>query len=122
MTQRVNSVVQAVEVYRESPNTFGHEKNDVPRRRLKLLMGAVASQRYLQDSIHDALASGDFEDISPGIRHLWERLKDNEDDLRDAEKEFGEAIAGRPYMTLPGQVHCVPTMALQIAKVEAAAK
>lgn len=113
---------QAVAVYRDSPNTFGHEENDGLRRRLKELMGLIASQRYLQDSIADALTSGEYVDISQGIRHLWVRLKDVEDKIRDAEEAYGEKLTSREFKTLPGPVHPVPVMAMQIAKVEAAGK
>lgn len=115
----MSQMLQAVEVYRDSPNTFGHEENDVPRRELKKLMGATASQRYLQDSIKDALATGEYDELSRGIRHLWDRLKNNEDVLREAEGKYGAIIASRPYLTIPGNVHSVPTIALQVLKMEA---
>lgn len=116
----MSKMLEAVRVYRDSPNTFGHGENDVPRRRLKELMGAVASQRYLQESIHDALASGDYQDISMGVRHLWVRLKDVEDVLREAENEYQCTVMSRPCLTLPGRVHPVPAIALQLMKMEAA--
>lgn len=115
----MSKMLEAVKIYRDSPNTFGHESADENRFVLKKLMGATASQRYLQESLVDALSSGDYEEGSMGIRHLWQRLKDNEDVLRDAEAKYGTVIASCEYKTLPGQVHCVPSIAIQIAKMEA---
>lgn len=116
----MSKMLEAVKVYRDSPNTFGHETNDVPRRRLKQLMGAVATQRFLQESIADEIASGEYTEESKGIRHLWERLKASEDVLREAEAGFDEKIASLPFKTLPGRVHPVPAIAMQLMKMEAA--
>lgn len=115
----MSKMLEAVKIYRDSPNTFGHESADEKRFVLKKLMGATASQRFLQEALVDAMSFGDYEEGSMGIRHLWQRLKDNEDVLREAEKKYDAVIASLPYKTLPGQVHCVPSIAIQIAKMEA---
>lgn len=114
----VKTVVQAQIIYRDSPNTFGHERNDVKRFELKRLMGLVASQRFLQESIVDA-GFNDFAEISHGIRHLWVRLKDVEDALREAEDRYGCTVMERMCMTLPGKVHPVPSIALMHKQMEA---
>lgn len=115
----VKSVAEAQRVYRDSPNTFGHESSDVNRFELKRLMGLVASQRFLQEAIVDA-GKDDYEEISHGIRHLWTRLKDVEDDLREAENRYDCTVMERVCMTLPGDVHAVPAIALMHMKMEAA--
>ena len=115
----MSQMLEAVKIYRDSPNTFGHESSDEKRKVLKQLMGATASQRFLQESLKDAMSFGDYEEGSMGIRHLWQRLKDNEDVLRRAEAEYEATIASLPYLTLPGNVHCVPAIALAHMKMEA---
>ncbi|CCE60783.1 hypothetical protein tf_26 [Pseudomonas phage tf] len=117
----VATVTEAVKVYRDSPNTYGHESNDELRRELKTLMGANASQVHLQESIKSALGDSEagYVEESLGIRHLWERLKAAEDILRAAEGVYGEKIAALPCMTIPGSVHCVPSIAIQLMKMEA---
>ena len=115
----MTKMLAAVRIYRDSPNTFGHESKDAQRRELKKLMGATASQIFLQDAINADLASGEYEDFSLGVRYLWVRLKGVEDVLREAEERYGEKIASRPYKTLPGAVHPVPSIALSIAQMEA---
>ncbi len=115
----VKSVVEAQRVYRDSPNTFGHESSDTKRFELKRLMGLVASQRFLQEAIVDA-GQNDFEEISQGIRHLWTRLKGVEDSLREAENRYNCTVMERVCMTLPGNVHAVPSIALMHMKMEAA--
>jgi hypothetical protein len=101
---------RAVAVYRESPNTYGHEDAQKDRALLKRLLGAIGSQKFLQDSIKDSQAEG-YYDVSMGVRHLWERLKDCEDFLRECEERSGDKIAPLAYMTFPGDFHCVPTVA-----------
>ena len=85
-------------IYRDTPNTFGHEEVDVDRRELKVLIGLVASQEMLQDSIHAARAQA-YCDESKGMAHLWERLKVVEDQLRTMEEKYGEAVKSREYFT-----------------------
>ncbi|AUX83652.1 hypothetical protein FDJ32_gp23 [Pseudomonas phage NV1] len=93
-----NAVSIARDIYRETPNTFGHEEVDVQRRELKILIGLVASQEMLQDSIHAARAEA-YCDDSKGVAHLWGRLKEVEDKLRQAEEKYGEAVKSREYIT-----------------------
>ena len=115
----VKSVAEAQRVYRDSTNTFGHESSDTTRFELKRLMGLLASQRFLQEAIVDA-GFNDFDEISQGIRHLWIRLKDVEDSLREAENRYDCSNMTRICMTLPGNVHPVPGIAMMHLKMEAA--
>lgn len=113
----VKSVAEARVAYRDSPNTFGHESSDVQRFELKRLLGLVASQEFMQDSLKAAFAV-EYCEESQGIRHLWERLKVVEDALRDAEEKYDRSILTRICMTLPGDVHCVPSIASVIAAIK----
>lgn len=90
----------ARDVYRESPNTFGHEENDVPRFLLKRILSLVASQEMLHASIQQGRADG-YCDESKGVAHLWERLKEVEDQLRTLEEQNGEVVKSREYFTKP---------------------
>lgn len=85
-------------IYRDSPNTFGHEQVEGDRKVLKRVLGLVASQRMLQDSISDA-RSNEYCDASPGMKHLWDRLQETEDALRELEEQHGEAVKSREYLT-----------------------
>ncbi|BDA97014.1 hypothetical protein [Pseudomonas phage vB_PaS-HSN4] len=82
------------------------------------IIGLMASQRQLQDSIsasvepatEDSNYSG-YCDESAGIRFMWERLKAVEDELRLLEKQLGEF--SYPYLTYPGNVNPVPSLVLK---------
>lgn len=89
---------EAARIYRESPNTIGHESVDGPRAILKRMLSLVASQRMLQASIADARAA-QYCDESLGVKHLWCRLKDVEDQLRELEAQYGEDIKSKEYFT-----------------------
>ena len=89
---------KAAMIYRESPNTLGHEGVDAPRAILKRMLSLVASQRMLQDSINDARAA-QYCDEGQGMKHLWCRLKEVEDQLRELEEQYGEAIKSKEYLT-----------------------
>ena len=89
---------EAAMVYREAPSTIGHESVDAPRAILKRMLSLVASQRMLQASIVDARAAL-YCDESLGVKHLWCRLKDVEDQLRELETQYGEAIKSKEYLT-----------------------
>lgn len=89
---------KAAMIYRESPNTFGHEDVDCPRAILKRMLSLVASQRMLQASIADA-RTAQYCDESLGVKHLWCRLKEVEDQLRELEAQYGEAIKSKEYLT-----------------------
>lgn len=93
--------LEAAAIYRDSPNTFGHEEVDDQRRLLKKVLGLVASQRMLQDSLAAGRSEG-YYDASVGMKHLWERLQGVEDDLRSLEKQYGEKLNAREYATNPG--------------------
>lgn len=89
-------VLKAAHVYRDSPNTFGHEEVDMDRRELKKLLGLVASQRMLIDSINDARANL-YCDASPGMKHLWDRLFEVESNIKEMENKYGQAIKSVEY-------------------------
>lgn len=94
----IKTFAQAAAVYRESPNTYGHDEKQADRVKLKRIIGLVASQAQLHASIVDSRNQGYF-DSSKGMAHLWERLQDIEDELRDLNKAFGNQIDHLPYKT-----------------------
>ncbi|UMO76473.1 hypothetical protein DNAM_470 [Pseudomonas phage BroderSalsa] len=89
-----NSVLVAAAIYRDTPNTFGHD--DVSLRELKRLIGLVASQRMLIDSIKDAREQL-YCDASPGMKHLWDRLVDVESSIKELENKYGQAVKSVEY-------------------------
>lgn len=88
--------------YRESPNTFGHEENDVPRQELKRIIGLVASQEQLQRSIQINSEMG-MGGNSKGTLFIWERLKEVEDQLRTLEEKHGKEFNSKEYLTDRGR-------------------
>lgn len=98
MATTTDAFSKARDVYRDSPNTFGHEEADVDRVLLKRIIGLVASQEMLHASIQDARAQA-YYDGSAGMAHLWERLQEVEDQLRALEEKNGEAVKSREYLT-----------------------
>ncbi|WZH62433.1 hypothetical protein [Pseudomonas phage vB_Pae_WS1160] len=116
------TVDKAVAVYRDTPNTFGHQELHAQKMLLKEILGLVASQRHLQDSIEVSkipeasdspeTSYGGYCDESVGIRFMWERLKKIEDRLRELEKVYGTFVT-TPYKTLPGNVNAVPSLVLK---------
>lgn len=94
----IKSFAQAASIYRDSPNMLGGEETAADRVKLKRIIGLVASQAQLQASIVDARNQGYF-DNSKGMAHLWERLQDIEDELRDLNKVFGNQVDVLPYRT-----------------------
>lgn len=93
------TIQQAAAIYRDTPNTFGHEENDVPRAELKRLIGLVASQKQLQDSLKHHAFMG-FPEFSGANKFLYERLKIVEKDMREAATKYGVDNLGLPYATM----------------------
>ncbi|QYC95398.1 putative gamma-glutamylcyclotransferase [Pseudomonas phage PhL_UNISO_PA-DSM_ph0041x] len=110
-------VVKAHKIYRDIPNLMKTD-DEGKRQLLRRIIGLMASQRQLQDSISasvepatdDSDYSG-YYDESAGIRFMWERLKAVEDELRLLEKQLGEF--SYPYLTYPGNVNPVPSLVLK---------
>lgn len=98
----VKSFAQAAAIYRDSPNMLGGEETAADRVKLKRIIGLVASQAQLQASIVDSRNQGYF-DSSKGMAHLWERLQDIEDQLRDLNKTFANSVDVLPYRTTAKQ-------------------
>lgn len=90
--------LRAARIYRDSPNTIGHEEVQDKRDALKRIISLVTSQVMLQQSIIDARAQ-QYYDTSGAQKHLWVRLKEIEDQLRELEELNGEAIKSREYFT-----------------------
>lgn len=95
----VKTIQEAAVIYRDTPNTFGHEENDVPRTELKRLIGLVASQKMLHESLAHHGFMG-FEEYSGANKFLYARLKVIEDDLRKVETQYGIGNIGVPYRTM----------------------
>lgn len=94
----IRNFKQAAAIYRDSPNTFGHEESDVQRRQLKEILGLVASQEMLHQSISHGRNDG-YYDGSAGMKHLWTRLQEVEDKLRTIEEQHGTTITEKQYLT-----------------------
>lgn len=91
-----NAFIRGAAIYRDSPNTFGHENTQAQRDLLKKILGLVASQVHLQDSISEHRSEG-YYDGSKGLDFLWDRLKNVEDDILKLEEHYGETIKSREF-------------------------